>query len=814
MSRRPTLPAVELRRFTGSPRALLALFAVVLVPLIYGGLYTWANESPATRLDQRQAAVVNLDQPVTLTRPDGTEQLVPMGRQVVGKLTGSTSTSNYSWVLTDAAEAAGGLDEGRYAAVLTIPADFSAAATSVNGPPADARSARLQLRTNDAVNYLDGTLGRAIASGTSTEVSRTITESYLGAMYAGYTTLHDQLGSAADGAGKVASGAGDLANGASQAAAGAGKLASGSAQLADGADALRDGAAALATGAGQAASGAAQLASGMSTLDAKAAGLPAGTRQLADGAAALAAGAGQLSGAAAPFGAGVTQFQAGVAQFASGAPQLVSGAQSLKTGAEQLSASAGQLAGGIAPLAAGASQAAQGAAALDAGVTAYTTGVDGLSQACAGSGAAPAFCQQLAGLASQSAGLRTGADGVKAGTTSVSGGLAGVKSGLTTWAQGAVNWSAGAVTWADGAAAAAGGASQLAGAAGQLASGAQGIASGAAQLAPGAAQLSSGVTTLADSMPALSGGIHDLATGTSTLAGKLPALASGASQLADGARKLADGASLSAEGTASLRDGVDKLATGSTQLGSGATDLRDGLQAGVSKIPTYTEAERAALAAAAATPVTADTTRINAVKNNGSGLAPYFMAIALWVGALALYLLLRPLSSRALASSAPSPLVALAGYLPAALLAAVQGVALALVMQYVVGVQAASLPRLVGVAVLAALTFTAMNQALVAMFGTAGRFIAVVLAGLQMTSAGGTYSVQTAPVLFQWLHDVLPLTYAVDAMRKAIAGSSVGVSHDITVLVLTLIGALLLSMYAARRQRTWTITRLHPVVAA
>ena len=251
MSRRPTLPAVELRRFTGSARALLALFAVVLVPLIYGGLYTWANESPATRLDQRQAAVVNLDQPVTLTRPDGTEQLVPMGRQVVGKLTGSTSTSNYSWVLTDAAEAAGGLDEGRYAAVLTIPANFSAAATSVNGPPADARSARLQLRTNDAVNYLDGTLGRAIATATSAEASRSITEGYLGAMYAGYSTLHDQLGSAADGAGKLASGANDLASGATAAASGADRLTSGSVQLADGADALRAGAAALARAPGK-----------------------------------------------------------------------------------------------------------------------------------------------------------------------------------------------------------------------------------------------------------------------------------------------------------------------------------------------------------------------------------------------------------------------------------------------------------------------------------------------------------------------------------------------------------------------------------
>ena len=68
---RPALPAAELRRFAGSPRALLALFALVLVPLVYGGLYTWANESPTTRVDQIAAAVVNLDEPVTLKGADG-----------------------------------------------------------------------------------------------------------------------------------------------------------------------------------------------------------------------------------------------------------------------------------------------------------------------------------------------------------------------------------------------------------------------------------------------------------------------------------------------------------------------------------------------------------------------------------------------------------------------------------------------------------------------------------------------------------------------------------------------------------------------
>lgn len=179
---RPALPAAELRRFAGSPRALLALFALVLVPLVYGGLYTWANESPTTRVDQIAAAVVNLDQPVTLKGADGKDQIVPLGRVVVGKLTSSASPSNYSWTLTDAATAESGLSDGRFGAVLTIPADFSRSATSTNGAPAEARAARLQLRTNDAVNYLDGTIAKAIATTTSAEAARTVTEGYLAAM--------------------------------------------------------------------------------------------------------------------------------------------------------------------------------------------------------------------------------------------------------------------------------------------------------------------------------------------------------------------------------------------------------------------------------------------------------------------------------------------------------------------------------------------------------------------------------------------------------------------------------------------------------
>ncbi len=698
---RPALPAAELRRFAGSPRALLALFALVLVPLVYGGLYTWANESPTTRVDQIAAAVVNLDEPVTLKGADGKDQIVPLGRVVVGKLTSSDSASNFAWTLTDAATAESGLKTGTFGAVLTIPADFSRSATSTNGAPADARAARLSLRTDDAVNYLDGSIAKAIATTTSAEAARTVTEGYLSAMYAGYGTLHDQLSSAADGAGKLASGANDLTTGAGKAATGAGDLASGVDKIASGAGDLASGAGSLASGADQAATGLRQLSSGLSTIDSKVAALPVGTRSLADGAA--------------------------------------------------------QVSGGLSALATGAGQTSTGAAALSTGLTAYTSGVDGLAATCAASGASATFCANLSGLAAQSAGLRAGATGVSGGTAQLSGGLI--------------------------------------------------------QLVPGATQLAGGVDQLADGMPALADGLHQSATGAATLASKLPQLATGAHQIADGADQLASGAESAATGADQLTSGLTSLADGSAKLGSGATDLSTGLGEGVSKIPTYSESERATLAAVAAAPIVADVTRDNAVKNNGAGLAPYFMALALWVGSLAVYLLLRPLSPRALASGAPSPLVALAGYLPGALLGAAQGATLALVLQWWIGIGAASTWGLIGVGVLSGLTFVAMNQALVGLLGAPGRFVAVILAGLQLASAGGTYPVATAPGFFGWLHDVLPLTYAVDALRRVVAGATDGLGTDITALLLTLVGSLLVSMYAAHRQRTWTVRRLRPVTA-
>ena len=45
---------------------------------------------------------------------------------------------------------------------------------------------------------------------------------------------------------------------------------------------------------------------------------------------------------------------------------------------------------------------------------------------------------------------------------------------------------------------------------------------------------------------------------------------------------------------------------------------------------------------------------------------------------------------------------------------------------------------------------------------------------LQLTSAGGTYPVQTSPGFFAAIHPFLPMSYVVDGLRRLITGGDLG----------------------------------------
>ncbi|MBO3088066.1 YhgE/Pip family protein [Cellulomonas dongxiuzhuiae] len=699
MSRTSVTPR-PVRRWPAVVVALAAPLALVVILLA-------ASWAPADGLAHVKAAVVNHDEPVTL---EG--QYTPLGRQLAGALVDGTEVdANYEWVVTDDADAAAGLDDGTYAAVVTIPENFSAAATSFASGD-DVQQATIEITSPPGATAVDQAVAATVTTTATRVLGSQLTSTYVENVLVGFTTLGEQLGEAADGATQLAEGVGQLAQGTGQLATGADGLADGAGQLAGGTRELRSGSYDLATGTAQ---------------------LAGGARTLADGAGALADGAGQSA--------------AGARELADGLRRTADGSTGLGT----LATAAGGLAGGIEasltelratlPLVEGGLAQAD-AAVQDLGCEADPTTegcVDALVQRAVLTSQRATLNEQIAGLSEQLGYVQQ-----------IAGGLDLTVNGVP------------------------GDATQ------------PGLVAGLQQLAGGAEQLAGGIEQLA-------GGTSDLATGASTLAGGASQLAGGSSQLAAGVAQLDGGAAQLADGSAQLADGVRQTSDGATQLADGTAELGTGLGQAVEQLPTTPEDQRADLAQVVTAPVAAPSATVSAPL----GLVSTLVAVALWIGALVLFLVFRPLPVR-VAGSTRSAFALVAGSLalPAAV-SAVAGAAVGAVAGAITDQGAGRTLGLALVGAVAAVALAAFHQAVAAWFGTAGRVVAVV-AGFAYLVAG---LAATVPAWVGGSVGWLPLRATSDALGAVVGETPASLLGAVVALALWAVAGLLATVGAAARAR-------------
>ncbi|MDQ0892724.1 YhgE/Pip family protein [Agromyces ramosus] len=390
--------------------------AVIAVPLAVAGLVSGALGNSGDNLESVPAVVVNNDEMVTMTLPDGTEQPVLAGRQLVTELT-DPDTSGFQWTISNDDEAAELLASGDAYAVLTIPADFSESVTSLSGEAPV--KANLDIRTDDAHAYLAGSAAQAVGDAMSATFGRELTAQYLEGFYTNLATMGGALGDAADGATQLSSGAGSLAGGLGTLSSGVASAASGATDAANGASATADGAAAYADGVAQYTTGVDGIAGGLSQLATGTTGLGAlgtgiggyttavdgSSAQLADVTARILANAsddaalpalytelatvsGRLTAVAGQGGplaqgaAGLPALESGITQLSGGAQQLAGGSEGLRTGGAELASGIDslavgidELAGGLGALHGGAADAATGATQLAGGATTLADGL-------------------------------------------------------------------------------------------------------------------------------------------------------------------------------------------------------------------------------------------------------------------------------------------------------------------------------------------------------------------------------------------------------------------------------------------------------
>ncbi|KAF4410576.1 YhgE/Pip domain-containing protein [Streptomyces lycii] len=299
---------------------------------------------------------------------------------------------------------------------------------------------------------------------------------------------------------------------------------------------------------------------------------------------------------------------------------------------------------------------------------------------------------------------------------------------------------------------------------------------------------------------------------------KIDKLDEGAKKVAAGADAMHTGLTTAKDGATGLDTGVRTLSTGANGLDGGLVELVDGsgelaggLHDGARKIPDYDERDRDARTEVMADPVRLAAESLHRAPNYGTGFAPYFVPLSLWVGAMVAYMLIRPLNRRALAAGASSWRVALAGWLPVAALGVLQTAALLSVLHWGLGLRPVRAAGTAGFLLLVTACFAALVQWLNARFGPAGRILVLALLMLQLTSAGGTYPVETSPGFFNAVHPFLPMTHVVEGLRRLVTGGGLGpVWQGCAVLTAHTLGALALTAWSARRQQVWTPARLHP----
>ncbi|HEY5628057.1 MAG TPA: MMPL family transporter, partial [Candidatus Limnocylindrales bacterium] len=345
-------------------RAAAALGLAILVPVTFAGLVTWAWQ-PQAGATVIRAALVNADTGTSITAGDGSTQPITLGKDLSDGLVG-TSTSGVAWTATDEQAAADGLASGRYAAVLTIPADFSRAIAAIRaGTSGNTPSATLHLATGSGGGNVTTAIARSVSDAITATAMRSATASYVQDILLGVSSAQSDVTSAASSAKGVASSATSLANSASSINAVSGEMVSGLDKLASGTAQSLSGTSALVDATSQLASGTQQLASAALALAAGATKTASGASALASGASSLASGLAQLDTQTKSLPTQTAQLAAGASALASGVSTTVAGLTSLSSGLQTLATDTTGLAGQVDALEGGAEDLAAGAHDLE-----------------------------------------------------------------------------------------------------------------------------------------------------------------------------------------------------------------------------------------------------------------------------------------------------------------------------------------------------------------------------------------------------------------------------------------------------------------
>ncbi|MGD6817748.1 YhgE/Pip family protein [Metabacillus sp. 84] len=515
----------------------------------------------------------------------------------------------------------------------------------------------------------------------------------------------------ADGIGEASEGASEIDSGTGDLKAGSGTLKDGLSQLAENSIKFKEGVQSASEGTKDLQSGMNDLDSGLGELKEGYSGLQGGINELADGNAQLAAGSEELNSGTGELNEKVPQLTDGAKQVSEGTAALDQKFAEFDKGQQEAKEGAEQLSGGIDQLQAKLKELEPVLAALPKDQRdELTAAIDQLNT---GSDELSAGVGELAKNSSLIAGQT---DKLAQGAAAVYEGQQGVQTGVSELAEGQKDLNAGI----------------------------QKSAEGSSELSKGAADFGTGLNDAKEGSAALASGSTELTSGVGELESNSGELEKGAGQLADGASE--------------LDKGVGGLSSGTSELSQALADAADETKDTKGSEPLYEMMAK---------PVGVQSEKMNEVPNYGTGFTPYFLSLGLFVGALLISIVFPLKQSAGDPKSALSWFFSKFGVLLA--VGVIQALIADAVLLFGLQIEVQNVGLFILFSILTSLVFLTLIQFFVTSLGDPGRFVAILILILQLTTSAGTFPLELIPEPLQIFNYWLPMTYSVAGFKAVIS---------------------------------------------
>ena len=265
--------------------------------------------------------------------------------------------------------------------------------------------------------------------------------------------------------------------------------------------------------------------------------------------------------------------------------------------------------------------------------------------------------------------------------------------------------------------------------------------------------------------------VNDLNNGAHLVANGSGSVATGASQLAGGSSKLASGANNLSSGVHVLADGTIKLADGAELLGySSASALRnasDSIGAVADQLSDVTGLSDQQVGDYFFSPVKLERHEEFSTNNYGSQVAPFYLVLSMWVGALINTVMLKTGSS---VNTKYKPHEVYMGKLLLFNVMTLLQTTVTLIGCFILGIDISNPLLFILTCYFVSIAFMAIIYSLASLFGEVGKGLAILLLVFQISGSGGVYPVEIMNTIFGILYPYLPMTHGINIVRESELG--------------------------------------------